>query len=537
MRQGAAAAAFLAALALCGPAPAFSQGVPEFVPEPVRTRVLHPLDGTVYPADLRSPVFRWQDADRGDKAWTLRFSFPDAGQDFEVRVDTDHWTPERARWEAMKSASREAAAKLEIRGPKGALLTAGFSTSRDEVGAPIFFRAVPNPFPESKDFVKVKWKLGRVSSYDPPVTVMRDQPLCLNCHSASLDGKVFGFEFNPVGDESDPPKEDRAGYLLYRDPGRQVSLGWRDYFNWNDPLPESERSRHQAFVSIISPDGSTVVTGGKAMTSLALVPVRDLLSFSMVTKGILLCRSTRGGRIRALPGADDERFVHTPTSWSPDGRYIYFHRAAITPQFDGLNRRGLDPKVEEAHKRLGWRELDRIYPLRYDVYRIPFNGGRGGRAEPVVGASANGRSNYFAKASPDGKWLVFTRAANGVGTIREDSDLYIVPAEGGEARKLRSCGPWAESWHSWSPNSRWLVFSSKPHGLRTDLVLTHIDDQGRDSPPIILESLRDEDGFSANLPEFYNLEPGRMERIATSFPAWGLKAVKLWNRLFGSGRL
>lgn len=100
--------------------------------------------------------------------------------------------------------------------------------------------------------------------------------------------------------------------------------------------------------------------------------------------------------------------------------------------------------------------------------------------------------------------------------VREDSDIFIVPAEGGEPRKLKGNGPHADSWHSWSPNSRWLVFSSKSYGPRTELLLTHIDEDGNDSVPILLSHLRDEDGLVANLPEFFNLKPGQLEEIDPS---------------------
>ena len=47
--------------------------------------------------------------------------------------------------------------------------------------------------------------------------------------------------------------------------------------------------------------------------------------------------------------------------------------------------------------------------IQYDLYKIPFNGGKGGKAVPVLGASANGMSNDFPKVSPDGRWIVFVR--------------------------------------------------------------------------------------------------------------------------------
>jgi Tol biopolymer transport system component len=47
--------------------------------------------------------------------------------------------------------------------------------------------------------------------------------------------------------------------------------------------------------------------------------------------------------------------------------------------------------------------------IQYDLYRVPFNGGKGGRAEAIEGASRNGLSNSFPKVSPDGRWIVFVK--------------------------------------------------------------------------------------------------------------------------------
>jgi hypothetical protein len=56
------------------------------------------------------------------------------------------------------------------------------------------------------------------------------------------------------------------------------------------------------------------------------------------------------------------------------------------------------------------------------------------------------------------------------------------------------------SWHCWSPNSRWLVFASKAITPYTELLLTHVDAAGNDSPPVALTRLNRE-GFAAVLPE------------------------------------
>ena len=79
--------------------------------------------------------------------------------------------------------------------------------------------------------------------------------------------------------------------------------------------------------------------------------------------------------------------------------------------------------------------LDGRQDFQFDLYRIPFNDGKGGTAEPLAGASHNGMSNYFPKYSPDGKWIVFCKAKSFM-LLQPDSELYIIPAEGGEARRL-----------------------------------------------------------------------------------------------------
>ena len=160
--------------------------------------------------------------------------------------------------------------------------------------------------------------------------------------------------------------------------------------------------------------------------------------------------------------------------------------------------------------------------IQYDLYRIPFNDGKGGRPERILGASQNGKSNAFPKVSPDGRWIVFVQCRNGE-LMRPDSQLYIVPARAGRRGGCRANTPLMNSWHSFSPNGRWLVFSSKSRGPYTKMYLTHLDEEGNSSPAILIEDATAANR-AVNIPEFVNIPPDGMLKI-------DVPAVEFYRRL------
>ena len=103
--------------------------------------------------------------------------------------------------------------------------------------------------------------------------------------------------------------------------------------------------------------------------------------------------------------------------------------------------------------------------------------------------------------------------------MRPDSKLYIVPFEGGEARRLSAQYPADELLAQLFPNGRWLVFSSKSRSPYTQMFLTHLDEEGNDSPAILIENATAANR-AVNIPEFVNIPPDGMQKIdvpATDF--------------------
>lgn len=373
-----------------------------------------------------------------------------------------------------------------------------FETSIDPVGAAIFYREVPLPVGFAMDNKPlITWKVGDVSSGRPPRMVLSGMKTCANCHSLTPDGKTLAMDIDFGGDKSTYAI---AGI------GPEVRIDRKDLIAWNDYKRE-DGEETLGFLSVIAPDGRHVVSTVKETIVLSFMPDPYCSQLFFPFRGILVAYDRASRKMTPLKGADDPAFVQTNPSFSPDGKRLVFARARVPD----LPRRGVALDPDHATEVVADFNEGRR-KICFDLYRVPFNEGRGGAPEPLPGASGNGNSNFFARYSPDGRWIVFCQASSMM-LNRPDSALYIMPASGGTPRRLRCNAPGRmNSWHSFSPNGRWLIYASKAAGPMTQLWLTHIDEKGQDSPPIMLEGFVAPDR-AANLPEFVNLAPGDLQAI------------------------
>lgn len=177
---------------------------------------------------------------------------------------------------------------------------------------------------------------------------------------------------------------------------------------------------------------------------------------------------------------ETHRFVRSPLlaspsafetfpAFSPDGKNLYFCSAHAV---DSLPERYAD--------------------VHYSLCRIAFdpeNISFGTEVDTLYDASSEGKSVSFPRVSPDGSFLVFTLHAHGTFSIwHKDADLYLLDLRTNELRPLdKANSDDVESYHSWSGNSRWMVFSSRrTNGLYTRPFITYIDSCGQACKPFLL---------------------------------------------------
>lgn len=192
-------------------------------------------------------------------------------------------------------------------------------------------------------------------------------------------------------------------------------------------------------------------------------------------------------------------------AWSPDGTWLYFCSAVP-------------------------REMPTTYKqLKYALCRIPFDastGLLGEKIDTLYNPALRGGSVSFPRISPDGNYLLYTEAGHATFPIwHKEANLQLIDLRNGtdmDAAALNSND--TESYHAWSSNGRWILFSSRRiDGRYTRLFIARMDAEGTISKPFLLPQRKPADNRlrlkSYNIPEFV--------RGKVNVPAAGLESLFL----------
>lgn len=185
--------------------------------------------------------------------------------------------------------------------------------------------------------------------------------------------------------------------------------------------------------------------------------------------------------------------------WAPDGKTLYYCSAHFEYK-DTIDK--------------GQELMMHYEDVKYKLYKKSFDPETkrfGPREALTIDHSplVNDMSATLPRVSPDGRFLMFTLAPYGIFHIwHHEADLWMLDLQTGEVRNMEEINsPDTESYHSWSSNGKWVVFSSRRYdGNYTRPFIAHIDSNGKGSKPFELPSA-DPDYHrkflkSYNVPEF-----------------------------------
>lgn len=339
--------------------------------------------------------------------------------------------------------------------------------AEDEIDPYLAYRLIP---PGYSLWQEMSIRQRCLEDFDEDIIYSNDQGKgnCVNCHSfchrdadvmlMHMRSELAGtYVFRNGSAEKLDTKTDRTMsalvYPYWHDSGKYVAFSVN---KTNQVLHASDPNRIEVF-----DEDSDVV-------------VYDVDGHEIVTSGLL---------------SSEAAFETFPT-FSPDGRSLYF-----------CSSKAVAPMPE------------RYQEVRYSLCRVDFDPDDcsfGSATDTLYNAEVSGGSVSFPRVSPDGRFLVFTLSGYGNFSIwHKDADLHCIDLQVGSVSRIDTVNSEdVESYHSWSGNSRWLVFSSRrDDGLYTRPYISYVDADGKFHRPFMLpqknpQDFYDSNLFSYNIPEF-----------------------------------
>ena len=199
-------------------------------------------------------------------------------------------------------------------------------------------------------------------------------------------------------------------------------------------------------------------------------------------------------RMTTFPEFAREDVFETFPVFSADGQYVYYCAAPA---------KNLPAEIEN---------------IGYSLVRIPFDaqtGTLGNQVDTLWSATERGLSVCHPKASPDGRWLLFTVADYGTFPINHrECDLRMMDLRTGEVHALEEVNAdKSDTYHSWSSDSKWFVFASKRgDGMFGKPWFSHVSEDGSVTKPFLLPQkdphFYDSMTRSFNVPDLGNASVG-----------------------------
>jgi len=190
--------------------------------------------------------------------------------------------------------------------------------------------------------------------------------------------------------------------------------------------------------------------------------------------------------------------METFPCWAPSGDRIYYCLAPF-PNYGAVPDSLVTRNIVANYKNIRYN----VMSLTFDAETKTF-----GAPKLEVDCRAMGKSATVPRVSPDGTKLLFTLGDYGQFHIwHKSSDLYVKDLQTDSVYALAEANSDdVDSYHGWSSNGRWIVFSSRrDDGSFTRLYIAYFDKQGKAHKAFMLPQRDPEQNImlfkSYNVPE------------------------------------
>lgn len=288
---------------------------------------------------------------------------------------------------------------------------------------------------------------------------------CMNCHAfASGDPADMVMHF----------RESYGGTVLYRNNKIEKLNTKTDKMFGNAAFPYWHPSKKYIAFSVNKVNQIFHAAGPTRATAVDLksdIFVYDIEKRAMLTSHAL---------------SAEENFETFPC-FSPDGKKLYYCSAKAVRLPEKFNK------------------------IKYSLCSVSFDpetGKPGDDVDTLISGPAINKSISIPRVSPDNRFLMFDMADFGCfPAYNPESDLYLLNLESGKYGPMEPLNSNdVESYHTWSSNGHWVVFSSRRRdGLYMNAYIAYIDENGISRKPFLLPqkdpAFYDNFLYSFNVPE------------------------------------
>jgi hypothetical protein len=408
--------------------------------------IAEPANGTLLPKKFLRQRFRLVPAN-GENLFEIRLSAPSVDHDLVAYTTSTTWIVPQQYWDAMNVALIDQPIEYKVRAAQyngttivGEPTMSATGTFRiapvDAPGTIVYWTSGPG----GNTTAFKGFNIGDETVHDVMgPSAVGGGVMCVGCHTSTPDGMYVAFSANPTetdgrnahvdmrtldGTVVQPPfLTSAAKALIARSPNQQAPFYSAAHWSSGD----------HKMLSMYPVGGTPSII----WTDLEATSMAEGTGWGVVARN--------GDTGQAGAGA-----------WSHDGTTIAYTSAPLITS--GMN-------VDNGHS---------------DIYTVPYNGGAGGGAGKLAGASDPNYSESYAAFSHDDAFIAFVRVPAAENPYDNASaEVYLVPSGGGVPTRLMANDPMecttavspgvANSWPKWSPTVEligstryyWLTFSSK----------------------------------------------------------------------------